>query len=390
MRKAAIAVLGASALLVPAVPGALAAVPSTVAVAAKDSGDPITTCAAGTMTPGASSRARYVWKRLRNAGYSTAASSGVISYLDQVSAIAPQAINRSQKRVGVAQWSQDRWAAFVARTEERGQNRWSFKKQVNFLLAEMAADTGTFKNENFKVRVNPRKAARVFNRTFNPISEDLQAARSPLSVKADAWFQSLTPTRLSTKSDAVTYGSDTPCAPVNVNLDRCPRVPDSFKEYFANYTGFTWDDMSQSAQLMSRCAYSHFPSIKVHGTYNGHMPVWSQAIDFMMPRGCVSGDSGSYTRSPTDLRVGNRLAHYLFERADRFNIDYLIWQDSLRNPGERSYENEWAPVADWRNDTYNNGDCTNTHFDHVHVSVYADVISASVPSPGLNPDGKPW
>ncbi len=350
----------------------------------------MTPCAATTVTPGARGRAAYVWKRLRNAGYSPAASAGVISYLDQVSAVAPQAINRAQKRVGVAQWSQTRWAAFVARTEEKGQNRWNFKKQINFMLDEMAADTLEFNNDTFKVRVNPRKAARVFNRTFNPISDDLQAARSPLSVKADGWYQSLSPTQLSTKSDAVTYGSQSSCTPPNVSLDRCPMVPDSFKKDFANYTGFTWEDMSDSAQLMSRCVYSHFPYIKIHGTYNGHMPVWSQAIDFMMPKGCRDGDNGPYTTSDTDLRVGSRLAHYLFTNAERLNIDYMIWQDSIRNPGERSYENGWAPVSNWRDDSYNNGGCTNTHFDHVHVSVYADVLAASVPQPALNPDGKPW
>jgi hypothetical protein len=169
-------------------------------------------------------------------------------------------------------------------------------------------------------------------------------------------------------------------------------VPDSFKTYFANFTGFSWDEMSPSAKLMSRCVYIRFPHITNHGTYNGHSPVWSQAIDFMMPQGCETGSDGSYTRNRMDRAVGDRLARYLFQRAERLNIDYLIWQDSIRNPGERSYEDVWAPIGNWRNDSYNNGDCTNTHFDHVHVSVYADILAASTtaPPPALNPDGEPW
>ncbi len=394
MRKIVIASAGASVLLVPALPGALAevpaAAPTAVSAPAGKRVEP-TQCLATSVAATANSRARYVWKRLRNAGYSPAASAGVISYLDQVSAISPHAINRPGKRVGVAQWTKDRWANYVARVESKGQNRWSFRKQVSFLMDEMATGS-TFNDERFRVRVNPRKAARVFNRTFLAIGPDPLAVKEPLKLKADGWYRMLSPTQLSTKTDAVTYGSATSCAPPSVDLERCPMVPDSFKTYFANYTGFSWDEMSASAKLMSRCVYIRFPHIKSHGTYNGHSPVWSQAIDFMMPRGCVTGADGSYTRDSTDRAVGNRLAKYLFQRADRLNIDYLIWQDSIRNPGERSYEDVWSPIGNWRNDTYNNGDCTNTHFDHIHVSVYADVLAASAtaPTPGLNPDGEPW
>ena len=389
-RKVAVALAGAAMLLIPTLPGALAESPVTAAAPAKKRTAP-TTCVATAVSPGAGARARYVWKRLVNAGYSTAAAAGVVGYLDEVSAVAPHAISRANNRVGVAQWPADRWADFIAITEEKGQNRWDFKKQVNFLLDEMAGEATELNNDKFKVRVNPRKAARVFNRDYLPIGTDPAAVKEALGLKADGWFRMLGSSRLSTQSDAVTYGGSTQCAPAEVDLDRCPMVPDSFKKYFANSTGFTWDDMSASAQLMSRCAYIRFPHIKMHGTYNGHMPVWSQAIDFMMPKGCVDDSSGPRTRSETDLHVGSRLAKYLFENHKRLNIDYMIWQDSLRNPGERSYENEWAPIADWRDDGYNNGNCTNTHFDHVHVSVYPDVLSAGgTPPSGLNPDGEPW
>lgn len=392
LRSLGIAFLGIAVLLVPALPAATADAPAVVAAPAKVKRTEPATCLATAITPGAKSRARYVWQRLRNAGYEPGAAAGVVGYLDQVSTIAPQAFNGVGKRYGVAQWPSDRWQAYVSTIEAAGENRWSFRRQVNWMLDEMAAvGVREFNAERFKLRTNPSKAAQVFNRKFLAISTDYESVRAPLAAKAEGWYRILGPTVLSTKSAAYTYGSRLSCAPPNVSLERCPMVPDSFKEYFADSTGFTWDDMSASAQLMSRCAYIRFPHIKMHGTYNGHMPVWSQAIDFMMPSGCETSSSGSYTRTETDLRVGNRLARYMFENHERFNIDYIIWQDSLRNPIERSEENTWAPIADWRNDGYNNGDCTNTHFDHVHVSTYADTLAASTGKvPGLNPDGQPW
>ena len=391
LRSLGIAFLGIAVLLVPALPAATADAPTAVAAPAKVKRTEPTTCLATAITPGATGRARYVWQRVRKAGFAPAAAAGVVAYLDQASTIAPQALNRVAKRAGIAQWPQPRWAAYVAHTEAKGLNRWSFRRQINWLLDEMTATTGTFNIEKFKVRTDAVKAALVLNRKFLPISSDLQATRGALTAKAAGWFRVLAPMVVAPKSAAYTYGSRTSCAPPNVSLERCPMVPNSFKEYFANSTGFTWDDMSPSAQLMSRCAYIRFPHIRMHGTYNGHMPVWSQAIDFMMPSGCVNSSSGSYTRSAADRKVGNRLARYMFSNHERFNIDYLIWQDSLRNPIEHSDENVWAPIADWRDDGYNNGDCTNTHFDHVHVSTYADSLAASTQkTPGLNPDGKPW
>ena len=54
-----------------------------------------------------------------------------------------------------------------------------------------------------------------------------------------------------------------------------------YKSYFPeDFTGFDWNEMSENARKTSRCAYTHFPLIQMQGTYNGHMPVWSQAIDF--------------------------------------------------------------------------------------------------------------
>ncbi len=140
--------------------------------------------------------------------------------------------------------------------------------------------------------------------------------------------------------------------------------------------------------MMTRCVYTNFPNIQSHGTYNGHSPNWSQAIDFFMPSGCTYRNGRAVTRSSVDLVVGKRLTRYLIINANKVGLDYLIFQDHIRNPDERAGERYWRRVSQWRQDNYNNGDCVNTHFDHVHASIYSGGWAASR-VPALNPDGKP-
>ncbi|MEI2718206.1 MAG: phage tail tip lysozyme [Candidatus Nanopelagicales bacterium] len=338
-------------------------------------------CAATTTTPGAKSRALYVWKRLRNAGFSPAASAGVLGYLDHVSGVSPIAFATSGQRIGLAQWPRDRWKSYTAALEAKGNNRWSMKHQVTHLMDEMTATWRESRAKKFKALTAADKAARVFARQFDPASEDAATAKVNAPIKAGQWLERFSARELPSSDDRPTYGHRIKCTPPDVTMTRCPVVPQSFKSYFRRATGFNWDDMSDNAKRMSRCAYINFPHIITHGTYNGHMPDWQHAIDFMMPAGCENSDSGSRTTSEEDLRVGTRLTRYLIDNARRFNLDYLIWQDHVRSPGYRDEEVSWTPIANWRQDGYNNGDCTNTHFDHVHVSVDQELLAA-----GVDPD----
>ncbi|MFN8126398.1 MAG: phage tail tip lysozyme [Candidatus Nanopelagicales bacterium] len=360
--------------------------PSASAVPAKKKRSTAVTavCPTGAVTPGSFKRARYIWKRLRVAGYSPAATAGVLGNLDHVSGLTPTAVSDDKTRFGIAQWPRKRWNRYVERVNAAGGNRWSLASQTTYLLHEMAGGFSVFNDTTFRTRINPAKAAAVFSATFMPPSPTVMGIRG---TKARLWASYLADTPAERANDIGTYGSKIPCNPPGARLDRCPPVGSHYKAFFRDFTGFNWNDMSANARKMSRCVYTNFPPIKMQGTYNGHMPDWSQAIDFMMPSGCVTGSKGSYTRSPAEQRMGSRLARYLFENADRLGIDYLIWQDHIRNPGEHADENTWTTVGYWRPDNYNNGDCTNTHFDHVHASVYSSMVNAWVRPMRGNPEG---
>lgn len=325
-------------------------------------------CPTATITSEASQRARYLSDRLRLAGYNPAATAGILGTLDHLSALTPTARSRTGGGRGLVLWGQARWRRHVAATQG---NPWSLSSQTTSLIRELTEDLGSFHHRRYQGMTDPAEAAWVMYRTFvggRAKAADVLATRG---AKARGWAQALA-TRAVDRSpgDNDTYGLVLPCEPVTATLESCPAVPRSFVTDFARYTRFRWSDMSEASQLVSRCVYANFPRIRIHGTYRpGHMPTWGRALDFMMPGGCTTGRDGSWTNSAADLLVGTRLAQYLLARVDRLGIDYVIWQDRGRNPGWPRFEDDLAPLDLWREDRYNNGNCTNTHYDHVHMSV---------------------
>lgn len=307
-----------------------------------------------------------MWDRLRLAGYSAAATAGVLGNLDHRSALTPTA--QSQSGRGIALWGHSAWRRHVSATTG---NPWSLSAQTTTLLREMSGDRGSFRHERFRRSTDPVTAAWVFHRTFLAGRATLADVRATRGAKAEGWGQALAGRTVdATPGDNDTYGVEAGCRPPGVTLERCPAVPRSFTSDFARYTGFRWGNMSEASQMVSRCVYANFPRLRIHSTYRpGHMPSWGRALDFMMPAGCSTGSQRSWTNSPADLLLGTRLAQYLLARADRLGVDYVIWQDRGRNPGWPWHEDDYAPLDQWREDTRNNGDCTNTHFDHVHMSV---------------------
>lgn len=389
IRAIALAVVTATAVLM----GGLVTTSAVAANAAPAKRKPGTStgvvCSPDAVTPLATPRARYVWTQLRKAGYSPAASAGVVGLLDAKSGLAPMAISDDNTRFGIAQWPYVRWINHVEAIDAIGANRWGLKRQTDFLIADMATNPVEFDNEPFKLESDPAAAARLFNRTYVPgaVTEESLASAA---AKAQEWFTLLSPLPLVELDPALTNGIQVPCDPAGVSLDRCPMVPDTFKKRFAAYTGFSWNNLDKNTQMMSRCVYTNFPHIVSHGTYSGHMPRWQQALDFFMPSGCSTRGSRRFTNSRVDTVVGQRLARYLITNNNKMGVDYVIWHDHIRNPIEHSGEQYWRPVNYWRQDNYNNGDCVNTHFDHVHASTYRSSLAAGLPEPALNPDGKPW
>ncbi len=354
----------------------LAAVPvgAVMSAAADDVGAaavPTQPCPTTEITPGVAPRANYVSDRLRGAGYSASAVAGILGNLDYLSAVTPTTQSESGKRVGLALWGKTRWKRYTAFAAREGVNRWFLSAQTSFLLREMAADPGHFRHDRLRRSTDEVAAATYFHKTFVRTAASPAEVRATRGAKATGWAQALADRRVDrSPGDNDTYGLFLTCEPVTGTVERCPTVPAPFRASFRRHTGFRWTSISAASQLVSRCVYANFPRIRLHGTYRpGHMPTWGRALDFMMPGGCSSGPGRSYTRSAADLLLGGRLAQYLLRRGERFGLDYVIWQDRIRNPDSFYGEDPFAPIETWRGDLHNNGDCTNTHFDHVHMSV---------------------
>ena len=106
----------------------------------------------------------------------------------------------------------------------------------------------------------------------------------------------------------------------------------------------------------------------------------------MMPSGCERLEAGQLPCSPAERRMGGRLARYLFVNNERLGIDYLIWQDHIRNPGEHADENAWRTVG--------LGDPTTTTMATAPTpttttcaSVYSSSVNAWMRPPRGNPEG---
>lgn len=357
----------------------LAAVPvgAAITAAADDvsaAAVPTQPCPTTEITPNVAPRAQYVSDRMRRAGYPAAAVAGVLGNLDYLSAFTPTAQSASGKRTGLALWGGARWKRYTAFAAREGVNRWFLSAQTTFLLREMAADPGPFRDGRLRRSRDPENAASYFHKTFVRTAVPAAQVRATRGAKALGWAQALAGRPVDrSPGDNGTYGLFLTCEPVTGTVERCPTVPASFRASFQRHTGFRLTSISSASQLVSRCVYANFPRIRLHGTYKpGHMPTWGRALDFMMPAGCTTGSQRSFTRSGADLLLGSRLAQYLLRRGDRFGLDYVIWQDRIRNPDSFYLEDPFAPIDTWREDRHNNGDCTNTHFDHVHMSVTRD------------------
>lgn len=306
---------------------------------------------------GAPVRARLFWGELRSAGYSPAAAAGVLGYLANVSGLAPMAIAANRSGWGIAQWPEPRWNAYAAQQDATLHNRWGPLAQITFLIEELGAGVPGIDDAAFRQLTDPAAAARRMHRYFNPA----QTASVAGSVaKARAWYRQLSSVAPRHVDAGRTMGVPVGCVPAGVTVSRCPDVPETFKERTSAWLGLPWSGLDPNAQRISRCVYVNFPRIVAHGTYHNHHPVWRRALDLFMPYTCYTDGAKRASRSPVDTAMGYRLADYLIANGRRFGVDYLIWQDQVRSP-DRNY---------WRTDNYNNGDCVNTHFDHLHVSVY--------------------
>jgi hypothetical protein len=73
-------------------------------------------------------------------------------------------------------------------------------------------------------------------------------------------------------------------------------------------------------------------------------------------------------RTSEGAELGDEIARYFMEHADRYGIMYLIWQQRVWVNGRDAV----APPEQWRA-MEDRGDWTSNHMDHVHITVSTGV-----------------
>ncbi|GAA3628874.1 peptidoglycan DD-metalloendopeptidase family protein [Microlunatus ginsengisoli] len=121
--------------------------------------------------------------------------------------------------------------------------------------------------------------------------------------------------------------------------------------------------LSPDAMLVLRCVAAQFPQITTIGTYPGHLPDESRAVDIMIPG--WNTDAGK--------ALGDQIAAWVRAHQAQLGVQYVIWSARIWNI-ERNDEG-WRRYAS----ITGHDDPSSLHYNHVHVSVYGNR--------GTGPDG---
>ena len=117
--------------------------------------------------------------------------------------------------------------------------------------------------------------------------------------------------------------------------------------------------LTPDALAVTRCVAQQFPQITTIGTYTGHDPDLTRAVDIMIP---------SYA-SATGKALGVKVRDWVQQHAAPLGVDYLIWNEqiwSTKRAGEGWRQcGTAAPPG-----CYSGPDDSASHRNHVHVSVF--------------------
>lgn len=123
--------------------------------------------------------------------------------------------------------------------------------------------------------------------------------------------------------------------------------PDEEREAEGTLSGLWVYDHVQ-AFANSACKYVSACS---NGTYRGHSPTASRAVDLMV---------SAYGTSTAAGRIkGDRVVAFAVNNRKKFGIMYVIWRQRINSFDGRG----WRAME-------NRGSITQNHYDHVHVSFY--------------------
>jgi hypothetical protein len=95
------------------------------------------------------------------------------------------------------------------------------------------------------------------------------------------------------------------------------------------------------------------------GTYQGHMPSIGLATDIMV------GDMNYSNCTSPHIQKFWDMAYFFQMYYRQFGIDYIIFRDRIWS---HAGDGPSVPKKFTRVDNRNNGDCTNHHGDHIHIS----------------------
>lgn len=113
--------------------------------------------------------------------------------------------------------------------------------------------------------------------------------------------------------------------------------------------------LTPDALLVLRCVKQTFPTIETIGTYRGHSPDETRAVDVMIPD----------WESAAGNTLGAQIAAWIKEHQRELGVQYVIWDGKIWNV-ERDSDG-WRVYFD-----ANNPDPNRSHRNHVHVSVYGN------------------
>ncbi len=126
------------------------------------------------------------------------------------------------------------------------------------------------------------------------------------------------------------------------------------------------DVLTPDGLLVLRCVAAQFPSVDDIGTYVGHQPDQTRAVDVMIP--------GWQTSSGKAL--GNQIAAWIRSHGRELGVQYVIWDGRIWNV-ERDSDGWRVYFA------VGSSDPNQSHANHVHVSVYGNQGTGPAGSSGL-------
>lgn len=116
-------------------------------------------------------KGRYVYKKLKDMGYSDNAAAGIVGNLMQESGLNPWAIGDGGTSGGIAQWHNERWEALKRFAEDRGEDWSDLDTQIAFLDHELR---NNYSDVFHKIQnaQNAGESALIFSRKYEIPAEE--------------------------------------------------------------------------------------------------------------------------------------------------------------------------------------------------------------------------